>query len=165
MTDDVKVLKEASCPSLSAQSILTYEIGTNSTDVYFRIVKNSGNGIFSSESVQLHAALALLHEAEGPFVWEALRPLFPNRSVNTACFLMAALLNEGIVKRSEKEPRRYELGDPKPFMAEVQASMAPEPKHKKGEKKPPPDILPAEPVVDPPADPVEPIVEADSQSC
>jgi hypothetical protein len=51
------------------------------------------------------------------------------------------------------------MADPQPFMAKIQAMMAPKPKPKKGAKKPPPDILPAEPaVVDPPAEPAEAIV-------
>jgi len=104
--------------------------------------------------VSLPSILSLLDEHEGPFIWEVLCPLYERKSVNSACFLMAALKNEGLVRQSKEQPKRYERGDPAKFTTEMKALM---PKSKKGGKKPPPAEVdpPAEPVTDPPADPVE----------
>jgi hypothetical protein len=158
-TPSPQVLKEATCHSLSAQSTLTYQLGTTPDGtIHFRIVQNSCTGIFCSEWTSLHAVLDLLHEQEGPFIWSVLCPLFEGRSVNTACFLMAVLLAEKIVQSSKEKPRRYELADPKGFMAKVKALMAPKEKTpKKGGKKPPPDAPKADPAIDPPTDTAEPI--------
>ena len=41
---DIKVLKTATCPTLSGKSTLTYQIGlTPESVVHLRITKNSGN--------------------------------------------------------------------------------------------------------------------------
>jgi len=148
MTDDVHIPKEASCPSLSATSTITYQIGTTSDGtINIRLTGNSGNGYFNGYWVPMPEILSLLNDQEGPFIWDVLRPLFKGRSVNSACFLIAALLAEGLIQRSEKEPRRYEACDPQPFMAKVHALLAPKLKKKKGGKKEPPTDSPAEPVV------------------
>ena len=45
MTQEPQVLKEASCPSLSNQSTITYEIGiTPDGTVHIRLTGNSGTG-------------------------------------------------------------------------------------------------------------------------
>lgn len=120
MDPEPQVIKESSCPSLSRLSQLTYQIG-NPPDgnIHFRIIGNSGNGIYSSEWVSLNRILDLLNDQQEPFIWSALCPLFQGRSVNTACFLMAALLAEGLVQSSKEQPRRYELGDTTAFIAKV----------------------------------------------
>ena len=126
-------IKTATCPSLSTQSLIIYEIGsTPDGTVHIRLIGNSGNGHFNGYWVPLPEILATLNEADGPFIWSALCPLFEGRSVNSACFLMAVLLAEGLVRHSEREPRRYELGDTEKLVAKVQTLMAPKEKPKKG---------------------------------
>jgi hypothetical protein len=158
MKEEPQVLKEASCSSLSATSDITYQIGNQDGTVHIRLTGNSGNGHFNGYWVSMPEILSLLNDQEGPFIWSILCPLFEGRSVNSACFLMAALKNEGLVRQSEKEPRRYELADPEEFMAKVQAMMTPKVKSrppKKGASKAPPVevISPVEPVTDPPTEP------------
>lgn len=132
MPDDVNVLKEATCPSLSHLSNLTYQIGkTPDGTIHFRIIGNSGNGIYSSEWVSLKRIQDLLNDQQEPFIWSALCPLFEGRSVNTACFLMAALFAEGLVQQSKEQPRRYELGDTTAFVAKFTDQKNP----KKGVQK------------------------------
>lgn len=170
MTQEPVVLKEASCLSLSGTSEITYHLGNQGGNIHIRLTGNSGNGIFNGYWVPLPKILAVLNDQERPFIWSALCPLFEGRSVNSACFLMGILLAEKLVQTSREQPRHYEVCDPEPFMAKVQALMAPKPaKPKKGVKKEPPIAPPAEreaiPVIDPLAESVEPIVDADSQSC
>ena len=122
MEPEPQVVKETSCPSLSATSDITYQIGIDQQGtIHLRLTGNSGNGYFNGYWVPLPEILTTLQEAEGPFIWSALCPLFEGRSVNSACFLMAVLLAEKIVIPSKEKPRRYEMADPKEFMAKVQA--------------------------------------------
>lgn len=133
MDPEPHVIKEASCPSLSATSSITYQLGnTPDGTTYIRLTGNSGNGNFNGYWVPMPTILSLLNEQESTFIWELLCPLFEGRSVNSACFLMAALKNEGLVQQSKENPRRYELGDPARFTADMKALVA---KSKKGGKK------------------------------
>ena len=150
MENEPTVLKEASCPSLSATSDITYQIGTTPDGiVHVKVTHTSSSGIFNSMWVSLPKILAVLNDQEGPFIWSALCPLFVGCSVNSACFLMAALLSEGFVRHSNDQPRRYELGDTEKLVAEAQAlaSTPVKPKSKRVSKRPPP----VEPRVEDPA--------------
>ena len=55
----IRVLKIASCPSLSGKSTLTYHVGcdagTGASEICFRVFGNSGGGLFSNEWVKLSA--------------------------------------------------------------------------------------------------------------
>jgi len=95
---NVRILKETTCPSLSERSTLTYQIGCDETNtILFRIHKNSGGGKFNQEWVAAGDMLELIYEEKKPFSWKVLYPLVKGKSVNTACFLMAALKNEGLI--------------------------------------------------------------------
>ena len=51
-SNDVRVLKSGTCPSLSGKSKLGYEVGCGLTsDLYVRVCKNSGTGFFSKDWV------------------------------------------------------------------------------------------------------------------
>ncbi len=51
---DIHILKEATCPSLSGKSILTYHIGrTPESEILFRIDANSGTGKFNRQWIPL----------------------------------------------------------------------------------------------------------------
>jgi len=153
MEHEPSIIKSASCPSLSHQSQLEYQIGsTPDGTIHLRLTGNSGNGNFNGYWVPLPEILSLLNDQDGPFTWQVMVPLFEGRSVNSSCFLMAALKNEGLIQQSKEQPRRYEMADPKEFTAKVQALMSPKPKPKKRAKKPPPDPPVTDSVIDPPAD-------------
>ena len=95
---EVRILKEATCASLSERSTLTYQIGSNdNNDILFRIHKNSGSGKFNRDWFDSGDMLEMIYEAKKPFSWKVLYPLVEGKSVNTACFLMAALKGEGLI--------------------------------------------------------------------
>jgi len=95
----IRIIQESSCPSLSERSTLTYQIGCNEhNDILFRIHSNSGTGKFNREWVPSGDMLELTYESKKPFSWKVLYPLVKGKSVNTACFLMAALKNEGLLQ-------------------------------------------------------------------
>lgn len=114
---EIHIIKEATCPSLSAKSTLTYRIGsTPDSQILVHLRANSGNGIFSNEWVRLDSIIEALNICKKSFSWDVLCPLFEKQSVNTAGFLMAALKHEELVRPLE---HRYELLNTEEFMAEL----------------------------------------------
>ena len=82
--------------TVSQKSVLTYHIGKDEeANQYIRIWVNSGNGYFSNEWIPVSRILEILakHKAE-PFTSRILDELFTGKSVNSASFLGAVLLNE-----------------------------------------------------------------------
>jgi hypothetical protein len=59
-----------------------------------------------------------------PLTSMTLRALFQGKSVNTPAFLLATLVNEGILQQVPEKQRHYQLGDAKPFLAEVDKPKA-----------------------------------------
>jgi len=120
----IRILKIATCPSLSGKSKLTYHLAcTSESETLFRVYGNSSTGYFSREWVTLAAIQQLLAKApkDGTLTSFALMPLFQGKSINTPPFLFAALLNEGLVKPSTTTKRCYECTDGKAFQAQIKA--------------------------------------------
>ena len=119
---DIRILKIASCLSVSGKSTLTYHIGcTSESDVQLRIYANTGAGFFSKEWLSLNTIQEAFNKAGKSFTSFALTPLFRGKSQNNTAFLLAVLLEEGLVKPSKEQRRGYECIDPSGFMAEVNA--------------------------------------------
>src|SRR5687768_7039354 len=121
----VRVLRAATCPSLSGKSTLTYELGCDDkAGLQLRIAKNSGKGMFSAAWVPWERVGALLEgHGDKPVTSHSLWPLFKGTSVNTAGFLLAALKQEGLVRVLDGKARGYRRLDPKPFLGEARALM------------------------------------------
>ena len=116
----ILTLKTGNCSSRSGKSKLTYLIGADSaSEIHFRINGNTGNGFFNNDWVPLEIILELLTKAGGAFTSYALHPLLKGKSNNTPAFLIASLLEEGIIHRSSIEKRCYELSDVSVFMAKI----------------------------------------------
>jgi hypothetical protein len=116
----ILTLKTGNCSSRSGKSKLTYLIGTDSaSEIHFRINGNTGNGFFNNDWVPLKTILELLTKAGGAFTSYALHPLLKGKSNNTPAFLIASLLEEGIIHRSVSEKRCYEMSDVSVFMAKI----------------------------------------------
>lgn len=123
----IRILKIATCPSLSGKSKLTYHIGGSAeSEVLFRVYANTAAGYFSKEWVALTSIQQLFGKAvkSDAITSFALMPLFKGKSINTPSFLFAALMNEGLVKDSATVKRCYECTDGKKFFAQVDALMA-----------------------------------------
>ena len=123
----IRILKIATCPSLSGKSTLTYHIAcTADDDILFRVFENSAAGLFSREWISLKAignAFSKVQAGKTITSFE-LFPLFKGRSQNTPSFMFAALYAEGLVERSGEDQRRYEYANSEPFMQEVAELMA-----------------------------------------
>ena len=120
----ILTLKTGNCSSRSGKSKLTYLIGADSaSEIHFRINGNTGNGFFNNDWVPLETILELLTKAGGAFTSYALHPLLKGKSNNTPAFLIASLLEEGIIHRSVSEKRCYEMSDVSVFMAKIKPMM------------------------------------------
>jgi len=121
----MRILKVASCSNSSGKATLTYHIGcTTDKDIQFRVIANTGGGLFSPEWISLSAIQPAFEQAPFPLTSYPLINLYQGKSTNTPSFLMAALKNEGLVRNLEGKIRGYEILDSKPFMDEMHALMA-----------------------------------------
>ena len=116
----IRILKNASCPTLSDKGTLGYHIGINANDeLLIRVASNSGSGYFSSEWVPVNTLFNLLKTADKPLTSYALISLFTGKSVNTPAFLFAALKSEGLVVPDAENPRCYAVTPKDAFMAQM----------------------------------------------
>lgn len=116
----MRILKVATCPTLSGKGELTYHIGSNTeADICFLVTANSGGGFFSIEWVSLKAIQATLEQAAQPLTSYALRHLFKGKSANNPAFLMAALKHEGLVVSHPEKQRCYDRVNLASFVAEM----------------------------------------------
>lgn len=124
--DAVRILKTASCPSLSGKSTLTYNIGCNAEGVIqFQVVANDGGGFWNDDWVpQSDIQEVLDRPGHGHDITSAsFRAIYPSKSNNSPGFLLAVLKAVGLVQASKTNQRCYELGSPKAFIAAVNALM------------------------------------------
>ena len=140
-TETIHTIKTGNCSSRSGKSKLTYLIGADSaSEIHFRINGNTGNGFFNKDWVPLKTILELLGKSGGAFTSYALHPLLKGKSNNTPAFLIASLLEEGIIHRSVSEKRCYEMSDVSVFMAKIkpllEAKTVIEKESKPSKKKP-----------------------------
>jgi hypothetical protein len=121
----MRILKVASCPTNSGKATLTYHIGcTTDKDIQFRVVANTGGGLFSPEWVSLSVIKPAFEQAPFPLTSFPLINLYQGKSTNTPAFLIAALKNEGYVKNLEGKIRGYEIIDSNAFMNEMNTLVA-----------------------------------------
>ena len=123
----IRILKKASCPTLSGKSKLTYHIGcTAESNNHFRIHANDGGGFFNREWVAWQGIRHHLQKVPKttPITSIALHRLFKGKSVNTPSFLLAVLKHEGLVRPLKGKKRSHELADPEAFLARVDKLMS-----------------------------------------
>ena len=133
----IHTIKTGNCSSRSGKSKLTYLIGADSaSEIHFRINGNTGNGFFNNDWVPLEIILELLGKSGGAFTSYALHPLLKGKSNNTPAFLIASLLEEGIIHRSLTEKRCYEVSDVSVFMGKIKPLLESKTESKPSKKKP-----------------------------
>jgi hypothetical protein len=134
----ITTIKKSTSKNLQGTATLTYHIGLDNTSaLYWKIHANSGNGMFSSEWVAFNDIQQTLDKwpKDSPIVSMALYPLFNGKSVNTPSFLLATLVKEGILEVVPGKKRHYQLGDAKPFLAEMDKLKATRSQSSKGKPR------------------------------
>jgi hypothetical protein len=123
---DMKVLKNATCKTLSAKSTLTYQVGIQDDEIHIRISKNTGGGFFSNEWISMDDIRSVLdeHPAGTPVTSFILQPLFRGKSVNTPAFLLAALASEKLLRPMKGKKRSHEPVESDEFTAMVKKLTA-----------------------------------------
>ena len=122
--ETIRTLKTGNCSSRSGKSKLTYLIGCDpEAKIHFRIHSNTGNGFFNNGWIPLENLLELLSKSGGAFTSFALYPLLKGKSNNTPAFIIAALLEEGVIHRSTSHKRCYDLSSSNIFLDRIKPLM------------------------------------------
>ena len=131
---EMKILKTAECPSLSGKSTLIYQIACNNdNEVYVALTGNSGKGIFNKDWIVLEEIHSLLANQE-KVTSGSLHELFDGRSSNSAGFILAVLLKEGVLKVSPGN-KHYNLVGQVEYKKIVKALLKATPEEKPAKKK------------------------------
>lgn len=121
MSEEMRVLKIVTCPSLSGRSTLTYHIGCKGEGaIYLRLYENTGRGNFNKDWIPLSHLDPLMMSEEKPVTAGLLRSIFQGKSVNSTGFLMAALIAEGLLRVSGESLRSYHPVDSTEFKKGIQ---------------------------------------------
>lgn len=125
--DDLPPLKSGRAHTLSEKSSISYQIALSPhSDLFIRVSENTGTGHYSKEWISLEEIYRTLETvtSDRAFSSRILRPLFKSRGANTPSFMMAALLDLGLIKRSEFKPRLFVVGDTQAFIESLQSLMS-----------------------------------------
>ncbi len=101
--EEIKVIKTASCPSLSGSSTITYEIGSRGDSQYIRLSGNSGGGLFCRDWISI-ADIQQLLSGSAKITSKTLHPVYAGKSANSPGFLLGCVLHEKIVDPFPGEP-------------------------------------------------------------
>ncbi len=122
--EPMRILKIATCPSLSGRSELTYHVGCNESGaIHFRLWANSGGGLFGNTWFSMTEVSKLLTAPDG-ITSSWLQPLWDLTSRNNPGFTLALLQGEGLVEKSVLNPRTYRTVKPVPFLERINALIA-----------------------------------------
>jgi len=131
---EMRILKTGECPSLSGKSTLTYQVSSdNDNNVYIALTGNSGAGIFNKDWFALEEIYSLLVHQE-KVTSGSLHGLFEGRSSNSAGFILAVLLKEGLLKISPGN-KHYDFVDSAVFKEYVQELIETAPESKSTKKR------------------------------
>lgn len=104
----IRVLKSATCPSLTGRSTLGYELGIkDESELYLRLVSNTGSGFFSREWVPC-SVIEHLITGVSDLTSTSFKALFPNKSVNTGGFVMAVVKELGLIHPNVQNARWHQ---------------------------------------------------------
>lgn len=104
----IRVLKSGSCPSLTSRSTLGYQLGCKGeSELYLKLVSNTGSGFFSKEWVACSVIEQLIN-GSAELTSTSFKAIFPNKSVNTGGFVMAVIKHLGLLQVNGQNSRWHE---------------------------------------------------------
>lgn len=108
LDDQIRVLKNGSCPSLTGRSTLGYQLGCKGeSELYLKLVSNTGSGFFSKEWITCSMIEQLITGA-AELTSTSFKTLFPNKSVNSGGFVMAVVKALGLIQTNADNSRWHE---------------------------------------------------------
>jgi len=128
-TPVITMVKTATCKSLSGRSEITYNLGKGADgEIFMRLEKNTGSGIFSDQWVSFGEIEGLMRQGplDAPVGVRNLRPLYVGRSANSAGFLLAALINEGVTAKKEGSKFDYAWVSSAAYLETIRKGTLPE---------------------------------------
>lgn len=105
----IEEIYRGDCPSLSGRSCLTYAFGRHADQqaLLFRLVANSGSGMFSGTWIGVAGIEALItHQLE--LTSKSFQSLYQGKSINSSGFLMAVLKDLGVIRPNVDNSRLHE---------------------------------------------------------
>jgi hypothetical protein len=117
--DSVRVIREATCPTSSGKSTLTYQVGKDESGaIYLKVSGNDGGGFWSPEWVAYKSIEQAIAEwpADQGITSMTFRKIFRGKSANTPGFLVAALCAEGLLEPMGDKKRVHQACDPAAFL-------------------------------------------------
>lgn len=104
----IRVLKNDSCPSLTARSTLGYQLGCKGeSELYLKLISNTGSGFFSKEWVACSVIEQLIN-GSAELTSTSFKAIFPNKSVNTGGFVMAVIKALGLIQTNPQNSRWHQ---------------------------------------------------------
>ncbi len=123
--DPIEVIHTGECLSVSGRSTLEFEIGRHSEDstLHLRISDNSGKGMWCKDWASASAIQDVVL-GEGELTAKSFHALHPGKSINTGGFLLASLLEIGLIRANEENTRVHEHVPATTFEKVVAAHVA-----------------------------------------
>jgi hypothetical protein len=121
--DSIRVIREATCPTSSGKSTLTYQVGKDDSGAIFvKVSGNDGGGFWSPEWVPYKSIEQAITEwpADQGITSMAFRKIFRGKSANTPGFLVAILCAEGLLEPMGDKKRVHQACDPATFLASLE---------------------------------------------
>ena len=118
----LNIIQTSKCQTISNKSTLTYNIGVDDEDnIFIRIASNTGGGYFSKEWISLDSISAALGDVPTDQTITSINliPLFKGLSVNTPGYMLAALVNEGLLSANQEKKRHYTYAGTEKLLAKV----------------------------------------------
>jgi hypothetical protein len=118
----IDILITAKCDTVTGNSTLTYHFGMNpSGELHARVFSNTNGGMFSKEWIAWNDILDVLEKqgTEVSFSSILFVDLYEGQSVNTPAFLIAALINEKVLRYEEGKIRKYVYNSPAALLAKI----------------------------------------------
>ena len=133
----MEIILEGSCPTISGQSTLTYQVGRKRGDpasaLHLRIAANTGRGMFCKDWIPVSAVEEVIASSE-QLSGRSFRDIWRGRSTNNGGFLVAILKNLGALRRVSADSHAHEAVAGATVKKAIEARMS--------EKKPAPSKPP-----------------------
>ncbi len=123
-SDPIQVIHEGQCESLSGRSTLTFAVGRHpeTRALHLRIVGNTGGGMWCDEWIP-GSEIDVVVMGDPELTSRSFQALKPNRSTNTAGFVMAAVKSMGLIRNNAENTRLHEHMPTETFEKVVTALM------------------------------------------
>jgi hypothetical protein len=121
--DSIRVIREATCPTSSGKSTLTYQVGKDDSGAIFvKVSGNDGGGFWSPEWVPYKSIEQAITEwpVDQGITSMAFRKIFRGKSANTPGFLVAILCAERLLEPMGDKKRVHQACDPATFLASLE---------------------------------------------